>query len=180
MEKRGRRSKIVVLLVLIPFFVLTVFQFLTPLVIQKNNIKDLSGNTVISENSVSIDKLGFPWTTFYQCGDILCHQRADRSFFINGNQMPFCARCTAILIGITLGLAFMIFFKIELDRRFLIFIFIGIIPIGIDGIGQLFGAWESNNLIRVVTGGLIGVISGIALAVIIDELLLIKNKKSIF
>ena len=28
-----------------------------------------------------------------------CHQRPDRSFFINGHQFPVCARCTGVLIG---------------------------------------------------------------------------------
>jgi len=78
---------------------------------------------------------------------------------------------------LTVGIAFMVFLKIELDNRFLYLILIGIIPIGVDGVAQQFGLWESNNLIRVVTGSLIGFICGIAIAVIIDELRQIIKKK---
>ncbi len=125
---------------------------------------------MLIENKKTFDRLGFPWNNIYQCGDALCHQKADRSFFINDNQMPFCARCTAIWIGLVIGLGFMVFYKIKLDEKFLIIILIGAIPIGIDGLGQLFHLWESNNIIRLITGMLIGIICGIAIAIIIDEL----------
>jgi uncharacterized membrane protein len=84
--------------------------------------------------------------------------------------MPFCSRCTAIFLGFAIGLGIMIFYKIELDKKFLILIIIGLVPIGIDGFGQLFELWESNNLSRLVTGLLIGIICGIAIGIIIDEL----------
>lgn len=177
MEKRERHSRLLILLILLPFLVFSAFQFIAPLAIQKGVVEDLSGLTGFQDNKIKIGELGFPWTNIYQFGDVLCHQRADRSFFINDNQMPFCARCTAILVGITMGIAFMVFFKIELDNRFFYLILIGIIPIGIDGIAQLFGVWESNNLIRVITGALIGFICGIAIGVIIDELRQVIKKK---
>jgi uncharacterized membrane protein len=177
MEKRGRHSRVLILLVFVPFLVFSALQFITPYAIQKGVINDLSGLTYITDNKGKIKDLGFPWTNIYQVGDAFCHQRADRSFIINDNQMPFCARCTAILIGITMGIAFMIFFKIDLDTRFFYLILIGIIPIGIDGIGQLFGLWESNNLLRAITGLLIGFICGIAISVIIDEFKQIIKKK---
>lgn len=177
MEKRGRHSKLLIAVVLVPFFVFSVLQFITPLAVKTGTVKDLSGLTGISDNKNKIKDLGFPWSTIYQLGDILCHQREDRSFFINDNQMPFCARCTAILVGITVGIVFMFFYTIKLDNRFLYLILIGIIPIGIDGLGQLFGAWESSNLVRVITGSLIGFVCGIAICVIIDELLEVIKKK---
>jgi uncharacterized membrane protein len=177
MEKRVKHSRLYIALVFVPFFVFSVLQFLTPVAVQTGAVKDLSGLTGISENKETIQDLGFPWSNIYQLGDILCHQRAERSFFINDNQMPFCARCTAILIGITVGIAFMFFYTIKLDNRFLYLILIGIIPIGIDGIGQLLGAWESSNLIRVNTGSLIGFVCGIALGVIVDELRQVIKKK---
>jgi uncharacterized membrane protein len=83
--------------------------------------------------------------------------------------MPFCSRCTAIWLGITIGLGFILFYKIILDEKFFILILIGIIPIGIDGIGQLFKFWESTNLTRVITGTLIGSVTGISIGLIIDE-----------
>ncbi len=181
MEKRERRSKIIILLFFIPLFIWLMLQFISPIVIPKGTITDLSGATGILENKKIIDQLGFPWANIYQCGDALCHQKSDRSFFINENQMPFCARCTAIWLGLTIGLGFMLFYKIALNEKFLILILIGITPIGIDGIGQLFQLWESNNIIRLITGLLIGIICGIAIGIIIDELRdIIKLKKTTY
>ncbi|PNX51737.1 MAG: hypothetical protein BV456_02085 [Thermoplasmata archaeon M8B2D] len=110
-------------------------------------------------------------------GDRLCHQKAERSFFINGNQMPFCARCTAIWLGIAIGLGFMIFYKIELNEKFVLLIILALVPIGLDGTGQLFGFWESNNIIRLITGLLVGFVCGIAIGIIIDESREIYNSR---
>jgi uncharacterized membrane protein len=105
----------------------------------------------------------------YSSGDRLCHQQAYRSLFFNGNQMPFCTRCTAIWLGITIGLGFIMLFTYELTGTFLAALLISLIPIGIDGVGQLLGFWESTNLIRFLTGLPAGIICGVAIGIIIDE-----------
>ena len=134
------------------------------------SVNDLSGVTGVSDNEKLLDEMPAPWDAIYECGDRLCHQKAERSFFINGNQMPFCARCTSIWLGLAMGLGFLVFYKIELNEKFLYLIVIGLAPIGIDGVGQLFGFWESNNIIRVITGVLIGFVCGVAIGLIIDEI----------
>ena len=93
--------------------------------------------------------------------------------------MPYCSRCTAIWIGLALGLGFMVFYRIELDMRFLLVMLIGLLPILVDGGGQLFGFWESTNLIRVVTGASAGILSGITVGVIIDEVKTSRCKSGI-
>ena len=35
----------------------------------------------------------------YRAGRVICHQRAERSFFLFGVPLPVCARCTGIYIG---------------------------------------------------------------------------------
>jgi len=144
-----------------------------------NSVKDLSGNVALTDNKLAIDEMGFPINLVYSYGDVLCHQKAERSLFINGNQMPFCARCTAIWFGLAIGLGFMLFFQIELDKKFLFLIIIGLLPIGVDGLGQLFGLWESNNLTRILTGLLIGFICGLSIVIIIDEIREIRLSKKI-
>ncbi|MFH1101907.1 MAG: DUF2085 domain-containing protein [Methanobacteriota archaeon] len=141
-----------------------------PLFFPENSITDLSGVVVIDDNRDITESMGFPWNIVYTVGDRLCHQEAPRSFFLNGNQMPFCSRCTAIFVGLALGLGFIVFYKIELDEKFVLFLILSMVPIGVDGVGQLFGLWESNNIIRVLTGGLVGVFCGIAIGVIRDEI----------
>lgn len=80
-----------------------------------------------------------------------CHQRADRSFFVNGYQFPVCARCTGIIIGRMIGMIIPIQTKKNHARFFLM-----LIPSVIDGATQLLGFQESNNSRRFFTGVLFG------------------------
>jgi len=168
MEIREKFSKLVLIVFLI-FFAWAILQFLAPLSIPANSITNLTGISLVSDNNEEIGKIPFPFDFVYRCGDRLCHQKAERSFFINGNQMPFCARCTAIWIGLAIGLGLMIFYKMKFDEKILILLLIGISPLAIDGFGQLIGLWESSNWTRLLSGLLTGAVCGIALSVIIDE-----------
>lgn len=181
MERRGKSSKIIILIFFIPFLLWVLLQFLAPLALPQGSVDDLSGYTGLSDNKEVIDTMPGPWNSVYSAGDRLCHEKAERSFFINGNQMPFCSRCTAIWLGLAIGLGFMVFYKIELDEKFLFVIIFGIVPIGVDGVGQLFGLWESTNIARVITGVAVGIVCGIAIGVIIDEIremIYLKKTKS--
>ena len=35
----------------------------------------------------------------FPAGTLICHQRPERSFFVHGQQMPVCARCTGLYLG---------------------------------------------------------------------------------
>ena len=178
MPKVGFSKKVTTVLFL--FFSIWAFLVvIAPIMIPSESITDLSGLTFISDNEKDIKELAFPWNVVYTAGDRLCHQHASRSFFINGNQMPFCSRCTAIWIGIPLGLLLILFINIPLDFKIVVLFLLGLVPIGIDGVGQLFQLWESTNLIRVATGLLTGIICGIGLGIIINEISdIISSKKS--
>ncbi|MDD4308413.1 MAG: DUF2085 domain-containing protein [Thermoplasmata archaeon] len=106
---------------------------------------------------------------FYKAGDANCHQHADRSFFLHGNQMPFCARCTSIFFGLVLGAGVMIFLSLELN---VFWILLGLAPMALDGGIQLLGLfnYESTNLMRFLTGSMAGLVTGIALGYIVSEL----------
>jgi uncharacterized membrane protein len=177
MEKREKSSKIIILAFFIPFLLWGVLQFLAPLALPHNSVNDLSGYTGLSDNKEAIDNMPSPWNLVYSAGDRLCHEKAERSLFINGNQMPFCSRCTAIWLGLAIGLGFMIFYKIELNEKFVFILIAGMAPIGIDGVGQLFGFWESTNIARIITGLTVGIVCGIAIGVIIDEIREMINSK---
>ena len=118
------------------------------------------------------------WALAYGFGDINCHQKHERSWEINGNQMPVCARDIGIFSGFSLGCLFFLlrgfnrwtvrdtFLSVfnderlievyENDRRMmamLLIMGIGLIPMGIDGSTQLLlNSYESNNLLRIITG----------------------------
>jgi uncharacterized membrane protein len=172
MEKRQKSSKITIIIsiLFLLFFLWILLQFIAPIILSYQSVNDLDGNIGFIDNQGKINNISEPWNSIYNCGDILCHQKVERSFFINGNEMPFCARCTAIWLGITVGLAFMVFYRIELNEKFIFLILIGLLPITIDGLFQFFDFWESNNVLRLITGLLVGIISGISIGVIIDEI----------
>jgi len=172
MQRREECFKNLIFVFFIIFFLWILLQFLAPIAIPHGAASDISGLVFLSDNENLITEINQPWSFVYSAGDRLCHQISDRSFFINGNQMPFCSRCTAIWLGLAIGLGFMVFYKVELNEKFIFFLIFSIIPIGIDGFGQLFGFWQSTNIIRVLTGLLIGLVCGVGLGVIIDE---IKN-----
>ena len=179
MEKREKSSRIIILILFSIFLIWTALQFFAPFALPSNSVEDLSGLTAVSDNEKITDSMSFPWNIIYGCGDRLCHQKVERSFFINGNQMPFCSRCTAIWLGIAIGLGFMVFYRINLNKKFIYVIIIGLGPIGIDGLGQLFGLWDSNNLTRLITGLLVGIVCGISIGIILDEIKILKiDKKS--
>jgi len=175
MRKKERFSKIVTFIFFIFFFVWVVIQFIFPIIIPSDSINDLSGLTGIYDNEEIIEKISFPISSIYSIGDIFCHQKSVRSLYINGNQMPFCSRCTAIWLGVAVSLGFMVFYTISLNNKILFVIILGILPLGIDGFGQLLGFWESTNFIRILTGLITGLICGLAIGVIIDEIIEFKK-----
>jgi uncharacterized membrane protein len=130
----------------------------------------LSGLTVIADNNDITEIMPFPANIIYTIGDRFCHQQSDRSLFLNGNQMPFCSRCTAIWIGSTIALSIFCFFTVSLDERLILYLIFSLIPLGIDGIGQLFGLWDSTNIIRILTGLIAGIGFGMAIGVLINEI----------
>jgi len=110
----------------------------------------------------------------YHAGDGQCHQLPQRSLVLGGNQMPFCARCVAIYTFMAIGLAITAFpFLPRYDDITQIrwWVIVGaLVPIGIDGVGQLLGLWESTNAMRFLTGGLVGAVTGLALGYMLREL----------
>ncbi|MBN2542044.1 DUF2085 domain-containing protein [bacterium] len=82
-----------------------------------------------------------------------CHQEPARSYFIFGKQLPVCARCTGIYVGMFIGgILFAIFRKKVRKPLPLIAFIILILPLWIDGLGQTFKFWNTGNLFRTLTG----------------------------
>lgn len=102
----------------------------------------------------------------YESGDSMCHQKASRSLFLNGNQMAYCSRDLGIFLGMALGVGVAIFMRVDLKWWWFI---VGFVPIGADGGLQLVTSYESNNILRLATGGLAGGVTGLALGMILQE-----------
>ncbi|MEM4728949.1 MAG: DUF2085 domain-containing protein [Thermoplasmata archaeon] len=153
-------------LVLIPAAITLIWALLNvlaPLSLPPGSVTGLSGSVGVIDNGELTAHMNPLAKAIYESGDVNCHQRADRSIFINGNQMPYCARCTGIFLGLALGTALSLYFVVELR---LWQILLGLGPLGLDGGGQLLGLWESTNPVRIVTGALAGGVTGIALGYI--------------
>ncbi len=94
-------------------------------------------------------------------GSAVCHQMAERSFILEGKQLPVCARCTGIYSGIFFSMAFFwIFGRLKGNKPYskwgMIIGALAFLPISIDGFFSYLGFWESNQFLRVVTGALAG------------------------
>ncbi|HEC82239.1 MAG TPA: DUF2085 domain-containing protein [Thermoplasmatales archaeon] len=164
-----------ILLFFVLAFIFFVLQVAAPVSLPASTMQSLSGCVGVMDNGERIREIGLPWNIVYEAGDLLCHQKSERSFFINGNQMPFCSRCTAIWFGLVVGLGVMVFYRMRLSGRFVLGVLLGLVPIGVDGFGQLFGLWDSTNLVRVLTGLPAGFVCGVAVGVIVYENRGIKN-----
>jgi len=82
--------------------------------------------------------------------------------------MPICSRCTGIYLGIIIGIItdfLKPLWNINAFYPSTIFT-LTLIPIAIDGTGQLFGLWESNNKRRFLTGLLGGLATGATIRII--------------
>jgi len=126
------------------------------------------------------------WALAYGFGDLNCHQKHERSWEINGNQMPVCTRDIGIFLGFSIGCMLFgsrgfnrwtvrdTFLSVipdswlqliyEKDMRMISMVsilFLGLIPMGLDGTTQLLlDSYESNNLLRIVTGFVSGMVGG--------------------
>lgn len=77
--------------------------------------------------------------------------------------MPLCARCTGIYVGVLLAFCFLLLKRrMDAGRPFskgqAMLTALMILPIGIDGLGSYLGFWESSQLMRVLSGSLVGAV----------------------
>ena len=113
----------------------------------------------------------------YSFGCIVCHQRADRSWFICGTQMPICVRCLGMTIGIFISsvISFIIvpdgklldnlkrlFFieKNSNNTKLALILAIFMFPMIIDGFSQIIFDYSSIEITRILTGLLFGYFEG--------------------
>ena len=110
----------------------------------------------------------------YSFFSLFCHQMFERSLCLStgfnlGNcdldsaftyQFPVCSRDTAFYFTMLIGGAVYYFQgkKNELRTPSLYILVLFVLPLAIDGTTQLFGLRESTNVLRILTGGLAGLI----------------------
>ncbi len=157
----------VVLLMFVLSATWTALVFLAPALVPAGTLTDLSGVVGGHENEDLFDDLSPIPHAVYWAGDAECHQIAERSFFINGNQMPFCSRDVGLFVGLAAASGVVTFVRYKVRPLLAL---LGLVPIGLDGGLQMLTDYESNNLLRVATGLLAGVALALLLAHFIFEL----------
>jgi uncharacterized membrane protein len=138
-----------------------------PLMVPSDTLLDLTGTVGMRENDAQFESLSVVPRTMYIIGDLECHQIAERSFFLNGNQMPFCSRDLGLFIGLMVGFGIATFISIQVNPVLLI---LGMLPLGLDGGIQMVTEYESTNALRMATGVLAGVSLALLLALFIVAL----------
>lgn len=138
-----------------------VLVIVSPLLVPQDTLTDLSGRVGFHDNDILFEDLSPLPKAVYWIGDAECHQIAERSFFLNGNQMPFCARDVGLFVGLAIGSGLATFVRYKINP---FLVLIGLVPIGVDGGLQLVTEYESNNVLRVATGLVAGVVLSLMLA----------------
>jgi uncharacterized membrane protein len=94
----------------------------------------------------------------YRAFGIFCHQRPDRSYFIEGHKLAVCSRCAGLYAGfaITLLLYPLIRSLRTAANPPRIFLILAALPLGIDFSLTFFGMWENTHTSRLLTGALLG------------------------
>lgn len=154
----------VLLALLIASAVWVALNVAAPFMVPSNTLLDLSGTVGLRENEDQFEPLAALPRALYVMGDIECHQLAERSYFLNGNQMPFCARDLGLFVGLMVGFGIATFLAIQVNPVLLL---LGLGPMGVDGGLQLVTEYESTNPLRLATGIIAGASLALLLAVFI-------------
>lgn len=199
LDDRSRERRVGMWVCGVSLFFLISF-FLVPYMLPESSVPKLSGRANAIDystdsswgNNIRTGDMGhdqyseglFAWSELdafsafiYAFGDLNCHQKSERSWEINGNQMPVCTRDLGIFFGLALG--GFIFSRRGLNRwtvrdsmlsifsdnaleyvyrnnlrtkAVLLLAAITAIPLAADGFTQMLTSYESTNFMRIVTG----------------------------
>jgi uncharacterized membrane protein len=103
----------------------------------------------------SIKSISQPTYRFFS---FICHQINNRSFHYREFPFAVCARCFGVYLGFFIGLiVYPLCRKIENSEPFpRIWLFLAMIPMGVDFALGFFNIWENTHLSRLITGGILG------------------------
>ncbi len=152
------------------WFIATVLVLIWLLLIISAPMFEASENQIISQ-------------PIYKFFSFICHQIDNRSFHIVAHKFGVCSRCFGVYVGLFAGIIiYPIFRKIEENEPLpRIWLFLAMIPIGIDWTLGYFNIWENTHLSRLITGAILGIACGVFLLPAfadINQLLLARNRKT--
>ncbi|MGA1873927.1 MAG: DUF2085 domain-containing protein [Thermoplasmatota archaeon] len=150
----------------VPLFIVSAVFFalllISPFLAERDTLHFGSGGKVGElDNEGNISSIDDPFArAIYRFGDRYCHQKDHRSYELNGNQMPVCARDIGLFLGIFLGCVLGSMYKRSIP---LLVLGMFILPMALDGGFQSLTAYESFNPLRLVTGAVGGLGIGLYL-----------------
>lgn len=88
----------------------------------------------------------------------VCHQMPARSLWLAGQQLAVCSRCFGVYFGLLAGFILYPLWRRteEIEPLPRIWLFLSLIPIGVDWSLTVFGIWENTHASRFVTGTILG------------------------
>jgi uncharacterized membrane protein len=133
-----------------------------PFSLPAGSVKDLSGAVGRLDNPGQEARMNLFAQAVYTMGDIECHQIAERSYYLNGNELPICSRDVGLSIGLLAGMVVGLLYVRRINPFLLA---VGILPILLDGGLQTVSSYQSNNTLRILTG----IVAGVAVALLLCE-----------
>ncbi|HJU44926.1 MAG TPA: DUF2085 domain-containing protein [Vicinamibacterales bacterium] len=110
----------------------------------------------------------------YAVGSVICHQLPERSFFIDGRQLPVCARCTGLYASGVVGLLGWIALKSARrwrriavsPRAALAVVAAAALPTAMSYVTGVTGIWDGSNVTRALLAMPLGVAAGAVVAAV--------------
>lgn len=99
-------------------------------------------------------------SAFYSLYAPVCHQFDHRSLHVDGEKLGVCVRCSAIYFSFFLSALVLATWRKKAGASLPAnrWIFVAVVPMGIDAILSLLTGYESTTASRAVTGALFGLI----------------------
>ena len=114
----------------------------------------------------------------YAAGSLICHQRPERSFHVNGAQLPVCARCMGLYVGGLLGVFVWAWIAgvgstpalrvraFTASTRFRTLLIVAAIPTVFSLATALAGLWDPGNARRAVLALPLGLVIGVVVTAV--------------
>lgn len=110
----------------------------------------------------------------YAAGSVICHQLPERSFSLDGRQLPVCARCTGLyLAGAAGALGWCVWKAGRGWRRFslpprvaLAIVIAAALPTALSYFTGIAGIWDGSNLTRALLAVPLGLSAGSVVAAV--------------
>lgn len=108
----------------------------------------------------------------YKFFGYICHQIPDRSMHLREHALAVCSRCFGVYFGLFFGfVVYPLMRRIEETEPFpRVWLFLAMIPMGVDWSLGFFEIWENTHLSRFLSGAILGAACGIFIVPALVEL----------